>query len=97
MPRLFFILAIGFFAGCGESGRPDESKRPAKKGIEAAKLPKAVMDSFEKNFPKMKMHDCFERKHPDGKVHGYEIRWKNQDGKMFEKEFGPDGTILDES
>ncbi|HVJ81150.1 MAG TPA: hypothetical protein VNC50_08780 [Planctomycetia bacterium] len=97
MKRFLLALALALPAGCGDSARRAESNRPAKKTIEASKLPKAVVDSFEKNFPKRKIHDCFVRPYPDGRIHGYEIRWMNENGKLLEKEFGPEGAILDES
>ena len=85
------LVAISFL-GCGEML---ESGRLSRRPIATQEVPESVMESAKKALPEVQFADAWKNLDKEGKLHSYEIRGRNQNGKIREVRVSPSGDILE--
>lgn len=88
-------LAIAFAmltaSGCGEA---EEARPFARRTVALKDLPPTVLDAATKELPGTKFEDAWQEVDKDGKVQFYEVRGRNQNGKVLEVEVSESGRVL---
>ena len=87
VPVLLLLLA-----GCSDS---DSTDRLGRRSMSLADVPASVRAAAEKQLPDVTFADAWKNVERDGKLHSYEIRGKNNNGKTREVRVSPSGDILE--
>jgi hypothetical protein len=99
LPRLTPILkwaaviaVISGFQGCGDHDEPPEM---TKQAIKFDEVPETVRTAATKAIPGVNLNEAWKNLERGGKLHSYEIRGKNNDGKTREVRVSLTGEILE--
>jgi hypothetical protein len=88
LPLMILPLLI---AGCDGAGMGRLSRRT----VEVSEIPEEVMGAAHKELPDVEFADAWKNLDKDGKLHSYEIRGRNKNGKIRELRVSPSGEILE--
>jgi hypothetical protein len=92
LPLFLSVLALGLAGpGCSENGE----REPADAGIALQDVPASVMDVARAELPGVEFEEAWTVKNAQGMIEGYEIRGKNDRGKVREARISPQGKILE--
>ena len=90
---LLALVLVAPLSGCGER---EEAETFSRRAIPVPEVPTAVMDAARKQVPGVNFVEAWKNLEADGKLHSYEIRGKNANGKTREVRVAEDGKILEE-
>jgi len=89
---LAIAIVLGPIVGCGES---DKEPRLGRRTLDLTEVPEEIRSAAAKRLPDVEFSDAWKNLDRDGKLHSYEIRGKNKDGKTREARVSPTGEILE--
>ena len=86
-----FLVGLVAVVGCDPDRPPGLSKRNAK----MEDVPAVVLKAAETKIPGVKFNEVWKNLDREGKLHSYEIRGRNKDGKIREARVAPTGEVLE--
>lgn len=87
---MLICSSLGLFAGCDS-----ETRGLARRPVEISDVPDDVMAAAKKKLPDVEFADGWKNLDKAGKLHSYEIRGRNKNGKIREVRVSPTGEILE--
>ncbi len=88
---LFALMCLAL-PGCGE---PERARNLSRRTVEIGDIPEPVVAAAKKQLPDVEFADAWQNMDRDGKLHSYEIRGKNRNGKTREARVSPEGVVLE--
>jgi hypothetical protein len=86
------VATAALIAGCSDAERKPKFGRRI---VQLTDVPETVMEAAKRELPDVEFTDAWKNVDQDGKLHSYEIRGKNKNGKTREARVSPSGEILE--